>query len=188
VFCSSLDKLLLDTRHVYIRKDHKSDGFYLPEFGPVFTAHISITAGASLPQIVEEWSQWFQAEEGKIIINTKNKDAEEIKKQAEEKKKKYKEHEEKYKKDDLERLEKMQKSIELFKSEVMELILDFGPILQGTNSRDTLSIVFHVADDAFFEEYHTRTLLVQIPMDKVKNLSGASVDDSEVQKAFQWNI
>mgnify|MGYP000639805841 CR=1 FL=1 len=32
VFSSSLDKLLLDTRHVYIQIGHESDGFYLTGF------------------------------------------------------------------------------------------------------------------------------------------------------------
>ncbi|MBN1297151.1 hypothetical protein JXA80_10255 [bacterium] len=193
VFSSSLDKLLLETPHVYIRSDHKTMCFFLPHFGAVFTANVSITQSASLPEIVNMWSQWFNNEDGPIIINTKKKQKETPVPDAGEpgseptpciESDKMKD----IQKDDQKRVEVMQTSVTAFKMEVMEVILDFSSILQGLDSNDRLALIFHVADEAFFDLYHTRSLQVQIPIDTLRDLGSKRVDDQEVIKAFQWNI
>lgn len=194
VFSAALDKLLLETPHVYIRMDHKTDSFYLDNFGPVFTAHISITSSASLPEIVEKWSQWFQTEDGQIIINTKKKKSEEKPGDGdggtpETVKTPWPPSPVKdIKADDQKRLKEMQSSIEAFTREVNEVVLDFGPIIQGVRNDDRLAVIFHVADEEFFDHYQTHTLQVQIEMDALTDLSGKSADGSAVKKAFRWNI
>ena len=194
IFSSSLDELLLDTPHVYIRIGHESDGFFLTGFGPVFTADISITASASLPKAVEQWSNWFQGENSKVFINTNKKDGKteieintNVDKSEKKKEEKTKEEcESDMKQADLARIEKMENSIEAFKTEVMEVLLDVGPIIQGVKSREKIAIVFHVSDEEFFELYKTRTLQVQIPMGTLLEAAGSSVLEST--RKFKWNI
>jgi len=176
---------------VYIKAGHRADSFYLSGFGPVFTSRISITQSASLPAIVEKWTQWFQHEDGKLIINTKRdkEDGSEKEKDAHSPEatpcpKTTGDIEE----DDQKRLRHMEKSIRAFEKEVMEVIIDFGPIIQGVRPDDRLAVVFHVADDAYFEQYHTDTLQVQVDMGTLKKLSGESIDSDTVTRAFQWNI
>ncbi|HPQ41500.1 MAG TPA: hypothetical protein PLV45_14105 [bacterium] len=196
VFSTALDKLLLETPHVYIRVDHKTDSLYLQNFGPVFTGHISITSSASLPEIVEKWSQWFKNEDGQIIIKKPSigntdipepgeKGSESGEASASESKMKTSKE---IKAEDQKRLEEMQTSIQKFSREVMEVMLDFGPIIQGTQDDDRIAVIFHVADDAFFNTYHTRTLQVQIEMKDLMKLSGKSPGDGGVERAFQWNV
>ncbi|MCD4653213.1 hypothetical protein K8T06_04700 [bacterium] len=185
VFSSSMDKLLLDTRYVYIQVSHETNGFYLQNFGPVFTADISLTRNASLPKIVEQWSQWFKHEDGKIIINTKKKPSSPADKNSSGEKS---ECEKKDEAEDVKRIESMVNSISEFKKEVMETVLDVGPVIQGTNSNDYLAIIFNVADQAFFEKYKTSTLQVQIKMATLSKLSGKSAEDKSVINAFNWNI
>lgn len=198
VFSSSLDKLLLDTRHIYIQVGHESDGFYLTGFGPVFTADVSITAGGSLPKVVEQWTDWFQSAEeivigsrddndkAKIKIKTKKSDKNSDPKELSEAEKKRRQKERDMKDSDLRRIQQMEESIEKFKLEVMQLILDVGPVIQDVRSREKLAIVFHVADKEFCDLYKTDTLQVQINIHDLKDMAALSV--LEAGRKFDWNI
>jgi len=173
-FSSSIDQLLLDTAHVYIHVSHKTNAIYLANFGPLFSADISLTRSGSVPKIVEQWTQWFQKEEGDIVINKKDPECEKS--------------EDKSKADELERIHGMEFRISEFKKEVMEVILDVGPVIRGTNPNDRLAIIFNVKEKAFFDKYKTNTLQVQIKMGTLTSLSGKSLDDESVKNAFSWNI
>ena len=185
MFSTSVDKLLLETKHVWIQPKHETDGFYLPNFGPVFTADISITAGASVPKMVEQWTSWFDSSDGKFIINTKKKTEQ---KDSEELKRKQAEKEKKYKQEDLERLQNMNHALDSFKEEVMEVLLDFGPTIQGTDKDDKIAIVFHVADEHYCETFGTKTFQVQVKVEDLKTHMGSSPKDSAVAEVFIWNI
>lgn len=211
VFGSSIDKLLLETPHVYVRVDNETDHYYVPKIGLAYYTNISMTLSAGLPKIAEQWSEWFSGASGSSIIINKNKDGEhsirierddadetepeetgneeEAAKKDETAKKEEKEQKLKdMQQSDADRIQKMTASIEAFQIEVMELILDFAPIIKIPDPDDSLVLVFRVADSEYFDRYKTNSLVVQIPFKSIRALTGKDVRDSSVRKAFNWNI
>lgn len=211
VFGGSIDKLLLETPHVYVRVNNETDFYYLPQIGLVYYTNISLTLSAGLPKIVEQWSDWFSGSSGSSIVINKEKNGEHsirIQRNAtsddaaddqpgnesnddemessrsEEKSNKLKDMQQA----DEARLQKMAESIDAFKLEVTELILDFASIIKTRTADDSLIIVFRVADIQYFEKYGTNSLVVQIPFKVISDLAGKNAKDSSVRKAFHWNI
>ncbi len=90
-------------------------------------------------------------------------------------------------KDD-ERVQNMDTHIAEFKKELMELMIDFGPILKGLDGKDTVTIVFHVKDKTFVEKYGTSTLQAQIPFKTLLKLGNEDPGSPKVMKAFKFNI
>jgi len=193
VFGNSIDKLLLETPHVYVKASNETESFYINNFGLIYYANISITMSAGLPKIVDQWSQWFSGssvvinkdKNGKASVSIKTDGESDKESDSEESKaQKYKDLEEA----DAERLKNMEDSLESFKREVMELTLDFASIIKVHNRNDTLSLVFMVAEPQFLDRFGTNSLQMQIRFKDLDNLAGKSLGDSEVRKAFQWNI
>jgi len=194
-FSGGIDKLLLDTPHVYIRPDHKMLGFYLPGTGVIFTGQISMTANANLPIVVEGWANWFGGSGDKKVVIHSDDDDEDAEgdivviHEGDEDEKEVKIKKIRKLVDaDKERLEKMDMHLAEFKKELVETVIDFGPILKGLDSNDDVVIVLFVKDCTFKDNYKTSKILMQIPVQKLKKLQDMDTDDPKVQREFQFNI
>lgn len=203
VFAGAMDKLLLDTRHVYVSLSDHVNGFYLPGTGAFFIGNISITAQASASAYIGQWNKFFSGmelnrEKLKNLRNmTKNSgqadqsDIEEIDRELDDldrelEKKKQKEMS--LKEEDIRRTAEMEGHLADFSRELVQSILDFGPVLRGIDANEKIVVVMFVKDAVFQEKYHTHYLMVSVKFSRLNALQDKTVDDPAVGRAFQFNI
>jgi len=71
IFSEVIDKLLIDTAHVYVNPQEHIGGFYLPGAGMFFIGQISITSRANMSYVYKDWTKWFSGDNaGNIAIYT----------------------------------------------------------------------------------------------------------------------
>ncbi len=205
VFASGMDKLLLDTPHVYVTLSDHVGSFYLDGSGAFFIGNISITATASISVYLNDWNKFFSGievsrENLKALrdqamthqdSSEENPDLEELNKELEEldkelEKKKLKERS--IKEEDARRKEEMGSHISAFKKELIQTIMDFGPVLKGVDKNEKIVVVFFVKDKIFLERYNANYLMVSVEWGRLMELLDMSSDDPAILKAFKFNM
>ncbi len=196
VLAAGIDKLLLDTQHVFVKPTDQVKGFYLDNSGAIFIGNISMTAYTNIPGVAQDWMQWFSsADEKKITIETESIESTDPDSSTSEKDdepnaekkvtiKKYRQLLDA----DHERIENIDTHLKEFKKELINAILDFGPILKGLKGKDDVIVVFFVRDQNFQERYKTSNLILKVPFEKLKELQDKKATDPEIEKVFEFNI
>ncbi|MBN1355384.1 hypothetical protein JXA40_03830 [bacterium] len=183
VFEKSLDDLLLETAHVYVRIDDKVKSFFLKDVGAFFLGDISMTSLANASIMIQEWSEWFG---GSRSGEDEARDQEAAIKKEEYLKKKS--HYEQLLEKDKERLEKMDEHLVAFKKELATTVLDFGSILKGLSARDEIVVVFFVKDSEFKDKYGSTELIMRISFGQLSKLNQDKVDVETAMRAFHFNL
>jgi len=195
VFSDGIDKLLLDTKHVYINVSHNVGSFYLEDSGAFFVGDISITATASMSIRLNEWSKFFTFDSmNKEDLELKEK---ELELKEEELKKLERELEsldedahtqKRIKDEDSQRIADMDSHLSEFKMELIQTVMDYGPIVKGLQSNEKIVVVLFVKDEIFFEKHKTKYLILSIPYSKIKEIQEFDAQSPQVKKAFEFNI
>jgi hypothetical protein len=211
-FAQGIDKLLLDTVHVYINPSDKVGTFYLNDVGVFFVGQISMTAKANMSVLINDWTKWFTGSDNKTIIldssnddeekttdNETNNEEETVKPQIPEtpavptppeakikgtKKSEIVNKSTQMKNTDKERLSNMDEHLKKFKDEMIATMLDFGSVMKGLTNKDQIVIVLFVKDSAFKEKYGTNKLMMQIPYKKFQDVQNMDPKSPEVKKDF----